>query len=161
MKFKKLTPLVFLLLELTSSLSHAYDQKSCMQGIDETLNVTSTLDLANNKMSTIKMALLESGIDRDNSLATYLTDVAQQAMDSLKSASVISALRQQGSFKQLVSIDNIVRVEFQITFAKLNSARNSFVNFTGSLKNPSLREQALQVSQELEKISTMIRSCQK
>lgn len=143
------------------NLSFAYEQRNCMLGLEATLNTASALDSASMRMSSTQMGLLASGVAADNETVVHLTNAAQSASSALNSALVVSTMRQNGTFKQPTLIDSLVKNEFQGTFSKFKNARDSFVKYTGSLKNATLREEAFQVSQELEKISTQIRACQK
>lgn len=161
MKFKRINFLVLVLVGIFCTFSHAYEQKGCMQGLDATLNTVSALEEASKNMSSTMFAILSSGATTDTDTVNFLSDSASRASMGLNSAQVISTLRQYGSFKQPTLIDNLVKNEFQVTYEKFRQAKDTYMKFTGSLKNPILREQAFTVSQELEKITTQIRSCQK
>lgn len=161
MKEKLSTSFLVLLLCCLSFASHAYDQKGCMQGIEAASKSSHLLDEASNKMSSTMMGLLNSGVGEDDAYVTHLTNAVQLASVGLTSAQVVSTLRQHGSFKQPALFDGIVNNELQGAFTKFVFAQRSFVRFTGSLKNSTLRDQAFTTSQELDKIINKIRACQK
>lgn len=160
-KEKLSTSVLVLSLSCLSFASHAYDQKECMQGIDQASKSLYLVDDASNKMLSTMMGLLNSGVGEDDARVTHLTNAVQLASIGLTSAQVVSTLRQYGSFKQPALVDGIVNIELQGAFTKFVVAQRSFVRFTGSLRNSTLREQAFMASQELEKIITTIRACQK
>lgn len=155
--YKSLIALAFC---AVSTVSQAYDQKECMLGLNNTLK-SSAHDELINKISSTNLALLESGVMTDYYEVDHLINTAQLASAGLNSAQIITAMRQNGRFGQPEVIDRLMKNEFNGTFAKFKHARIGFVKLTGALKNPSLREQAFQLSQELEKILLQIRACEK
>lgn len=143
-----------------STVSYAYDQKDCMLGLKNTRQ-SSAHDELIKKLSATNLALLESGVMTDYYEVEVLLNTAQLASESLNSAQIITAMRQNGTFGQPEVIDRILKIEFNGMFMKFKRAGIGFVKLTGALKNPSLREQAFQLSQELEKILLQIRACEK
>lgn len=158
MTIKSIIPIALITVAVACN---AYESKSCMSGLDRAFNSSSVLDNAVSEMDSTMLALLNSGVVTDNEVVVALSNSASMASMSLSSAAVISSLRQQGSFKQTTLVDDLVRLHFQLTFEKFTSAKNSFVKFTGSMKNPTLRNQALKVSQELDSIASLLKACQK
>jgi hypothetical protein len=132
-----------------------------MQGIDAAYKTLSTLEAPTEKMSSTLMLLLNAGIGDDDAGVTHLTNTVRVAAYGLSSAQVVSVLRQYGTYKQPSLIDGVVNSELQGVFTKFVAAKRSFTKFTGMLKNSTLRELAFEVSEEIEKISILIRSCQK
>jgi hypothetical protein len=155
--YKSLVALAFC---AVSTVSQAYDQKDCMLGLNNTRQ-SSSHDEFIKKLSSTNLALLESGVIADYYEVDHLLNTAQLASAGLNSAQIITAMRQNGRFAQPEVIDRILKIEFNGTFAKFKNAGIGFVKLTGVLKNPSLREQAFQLSQELEKILLQIRACEK
>lgn len=143
-----------------STVSHAYDQIDCMLGLKNTRQ-SSAHDELIKKLSATNLALLESRVMTDYYEVDHLLNTAQLASAGLNSAQIITAMRQNGTFGQPEVIDRILKIEFNGMFMKFKHAGIGFVKLTGALKNPSLREQAFQLSQELEKILLQIRACEK
>jgi hypothetical protein len=158
MNLQNLKPIIVLALCTLSVASQAYDQKSCMQGIDGAS--TAHLDESSTKLASALASVVGPNIG-DAATINYLTLQAQMAADSLGSALIVSNLRQHGSFKKQQTIDELVNIQFQLTHRAFKNAKESFVRFTGSLVNSSLREQAFIVAKELDKISVTIRSCER
>ncbi len=155
--YKSLVALAFC---AVSTVSQAYDQKDCMLGLNNTRQSSSHDELIT-KLSSTNLALLESGVTNDYDEVEHLLNAAHLASAGLNSAQIITVLRQNGRFEQPEVIDRILKFEFNATFAKFKRAGIGFVKLTGALKNPSLREQAFQLSQALEKILLQIRACEK
>lgn len=143
-----------------SSVS-AYEQKQCMRGIDSVMNSSVNLGGASMQMSTTLMSLLNSGIDTDDATVRHLLSATEMTDAALSSAGVISTLRQLGSYKQIENVDKLVNLQFQSFYNNIKYARGQFTRFTGALKNPSLKEQAFEISQRLEKISKLVSACEK
>lgn len=162
MKHKAIKLFVTFLIAACTTHSNAYEPKSCMQGIERSFMAHgAALDEANNKMSDTMLALLNSGVATDDSNIAHLSNLTTMASLSLGSAYVVSIMRKDGTFKQASYIDGMVRVQHQIAFNNFSRVKGSYVKFAGALKNQSLREQAFQVFQEIEKISFQLQSCEK
>lgn len=161
MSFQMCKFLVTVLLFAFTTHTSAYDQKSCMQGLDSSLKSTAALDEAIGKMFNSNMTLRSSGVFIDSEIVDFITEKAEQVSISLKASVVMSTLRQHGSYKQQKFIDELIRSEFQVTFERVRRVKATLVKFTGTLKNPKLQEQAFQLSQELERITAQISACQK
>jgi hypothetical protein len=160
MKTKKLV-VVFLSFISFTSLSHAYDQKNCMAGIETALNLSTPLDEGNTRFMKDMAVLLNSGVITDNDVAGHLSAQVSLTSTAITNAGVISTLKQAGTFKQPKLVDKLVDGQFQNLFVTVSSAKSSFVKWTGAIKNQSLKDQALASSQHLEKIHNSIRTCEK
>lgn len=159
----KIMKFVVLFLSLISAaeLSHAYEQKSCIAGIEIALNLSTQLDESNTRLMKDMAVLLNSGVVTDNDIASHLSSQVSLASTAITNAGVISTLKQAGSFKQPKLVDKLVDGQFQNLFVTVTSAKSSFVKWTGAIKNQSLKDQALASSQQLEKIHNAIRTCEK
>jgi hypothetical protein len=157
----KIFVVIFLSLMSVTSLSHAYDQKNCMAGIEIALNLSTPLDESNTRFMKDMAVLLNSGVITDNDVAAHLSAQVNLASTAITNAGVISTLKQAGTFKQPKLVDKLVDGQFQNLFVTVTSAKSSFVKWTGAMKNQSLKDQALASSQQLEKIHNAIRTCEK
>jgi hypothetical protein len=159
----KIMKFVVLFLSLISAaeLSHAYEQKSCIAGIEIALNLSTQLDESNTRLMKDMAVLLNSGVVTDNDIASHLSSQVSVTSTAITNAGVISTLKQAGTFKQPKLVDKLVDGQFQNLFITVGAAKNSFVKWTGAIKNQSLKDQALASSQQLEKIHNSIRSCEK
>lgn len=153
-----------------SLASHAYDQKSCMQEIYTTVS-NDPLKLLHEKRQEL---LQENAKNYANDKTTNIVDslinqitviqlvnearVVGEAMDSVL---VSSTLRQAGVFKPSKNLELLLDTQFQAAFETVRFAQDTFTRNVGTLTTPPLREKALSVSQQLEKISRVIRSCEK
>lgn len=145
-----------------TTLSSAYEQRACMQGVEIAfLQHDATLRAATSKMTNTMLALLNSDANADDAVVTHLANASDMVSSSLMSASAINTVRQAGTFRQVTQVDGLVKNLNLQAHASVKYAKTSFVKNTGALKNASLRDQAFQVSQELEKISMRISSCEK
>jgi hypothetical protein len=157
----KIFVVVFLSLMSVARLSHAYDQKNCMTGIEIALNLSTPLDESNTRFMKDMAVLLNSGVIADNDVASHLSAQVSLTSTAITNAGVISTLKQAGTFKQPKLVDKLVDGQFQNLFVTVTSAKSSFVKWTGAIKNHSLKDQALASSQQLEKIHSSIRACEK
>lgn len=157
----KIFVVIFLSLMSVTSLSHAYDQKNCMGGIEIALNLSTTLDESNTRFMKDMAVLLNSGVITDNDVAGHLSAQVSLTSTAITNAGVISTLKQAGTFKQPKLVDKLVDGQFQNLYVTVTSAKSSFVKWTGAIKNQSLKDQALASSQQLEKIHNSIRTCEK
>lgn len=157
----KIFVVIFLSLMSFTNLSHAYDQKNCMAGIEIALNLSTPLDEGNTQFMKDMAVLLNSGVITDNDVAGHLSAQVSLTSTAITNAGVISTLKQAGTFKQPKLVDKLVDGQFQNLFVTVTSAKSSFVKWTGAIKNQSLKDQALASSQQLEKIHNSIRTCEK
>jgi hypothetical protein len=151
----------FVLLMSFATLSNAYEQKSCMMGIESAMNLSAELDESNTKFMRDMAALLNSGVAIDNDIASYLSSQVSITSTAIISAGVISTLKQAGTFKQPKLVDKLVDGQFQTLNITVATAKNSFAKWVGAIKNQNLKDQAFASSQKLEKIYESIRLCSK
>lgn len=167
---KTLNSLMILLICLLSSVAQAYDQKSCMQEINITVSNESVPELLDRRQKLLQENAdnyvndkNKNSIDLLVNQATVLQLVNEaRLVEQVMNAVLISTtLRQAGVFKSSRNLDLLLDTQFQSAFESVKFAQDAFTRNVNTLSRPLLREKALAVSQQLEKISSVIRSCEK